>query len=204
MAETNVLIAFYSRDGSTETLAKEIAATAKEAGAEVRLRRARDIVPDEIKKQVPNWIENSTRMQKEYEAPTHADAEWADAILFGTPTRFGNVSSELKAYIDGLGGLWLKGALFNKAAGVFVSTGSTHGGNETTSFTLYAPLSHLGFVIVPNGYGEPVTFAAGTPYGSSTIAGQTNNPPSAESLAVARYQAKRVVAVAKALKTLRS
>jgi hypothetical protein len=95
---TNVLIAFYSRGGSTEALANAIAEGARESGAEVRLRRAREIVGPEIMQLAPGWLESADRMNALYEAPTAADAEWADAILFGTPTRFGNVSSELKAY----------------------------------------------------------------------------------------------------------
>lgn len=110
----------------------------------------------------------------------------------------------MKAYIDGLGGLWLKGGLFNKAAGAFTSTSTVHGGNESTSISLYNPLAHLGFIIVPNGYGDPITFAAGTPYGSSSVSGQTNNAPTAEDIAVAKYQGKRITAVAKALKAMRS
>src|SRR5262245_20723982 len=106
MADVNILIAFYSRDGSTETLAKEVAAGATEAGAEVRLRRARDFVSEDIMKKAPGWAENSKRMHAEYHAPTVDDAAWADGIVFGTPTRFGNVSSELKAYIDSLGSIW--------------------------------------------------------------------------------------------------
>ncbi len=203
MSDVNVLIAFYSRDGSTEALAKEVAKGAEQEGAEVRLRRARDIVPEEIIQKVPGWAENRQRMESEYQAPSHEDAEWADALIFGTPTRYGNVSTELKAYIDGLGPLWQKGALFNKAGATFVSTASTHGGNEVTSLTMYAPLAHLGLVIVPNGYGDGVNFAAGTPYGSSHVAGQKPEPLSDPTKAVAQLQGKRVAKVARLLKTLR-
>jgi NAD(P)H dehydrogenase (quinone) len=203
MADANILIAFYSRDGSTETLAKEVAAGAIEAGAEVRLRRARDLVSEEIMKKVPGWAENSKRMHAEYHAPTIEDAAWSDGIIFGTPTRFGNVSSELKAYIDSLGSIWAQGGLFNKAGAAFVSTASTHGGNEVTSLTLFAPMAHLGLIIVPNGYGDPISFAAGTPYGSSHVAGQGPLPLSDESKTVARMQGKRVTEVARVLKPLR-
>src|ERR1700730_8318758 len=109
MASVNVLIAFYSRNGSTEALARAVAEGAKSQGADVRLRRVRDIVSDAIIANVPGWKENADRMNGLYEAPTEADAEWADAIAFGTPTRFGNVSSELKSYVDSLGGLWFQG-----------------------------------------------------------------------------------------------
>jgi len=94
----------------------DTAALARAAGAEVRLRRARELVGPEIMAKAPGWAENAARMNAAYEAPSEADAEWADAIVFGTPTRFGSVSSELKAYIDSLGGLWFQGKLVGKAA----------------------------------------------------------------------------------------
>jgi NAD(P)H dehydrogenase (quinone) len=197
---TNVLIAFYSRNGSTEALATAVAEGARGAGAEVRLRRARELVGPEIMSHVPGWAESAERMNAQYEAPSPADAEWADAIVFGTPTRFGNVSSELKAYIDGLGGLWAQGKLNGKAGGDFTSTSTLHGGNETTLLTMYAPMAHLGLIIVPTGYADPSVFAAGTPYGASSVSGNTNLPPTDGDLVVARFQGKRVTEVAAALK----
>jgi NAD(P)H dehydrogenase (quinone) len=166
----------------------------------VRLRRARDIVSEEIIKNVPGWAENRDRMYRAYEAPTEGDAEWADAVVFGTPTRFGNVSAELKAYIDSLGGLWFQGKLNGKAGSAFTSTSSPHGGNETTITSLYTPMAHLGFIIVPLGYGDPVLFKAGTPYGASSVSGQNSAPPTEDELQVARYQGRRVAHVARALK----
>ena len=142
-------------------------------------------------------------MNAEYGAPTEADAEWADAIIFGTPTRFGNVSSELKAYIDSLGGLWFQGKLVGKAGGAFTSTSTMHGGNESTLISLYNPMAHLGLIIVPLGYGDPIMFRAGTPYGASTVSGQNNAPPAADDVAVARYQGRRIAHVAAALKAAR-
>ena len=203
MEATKVLIAFYSRNGSTEAMAKEIAEGARSGGAEVRLRRAADIVGPEIMKHAPGWAKNSERMTAEYGAPTPADAEWADAIVFGTPTRFGNASAELKAYIDSLGGLWFQNKLNGKAGGAFTSTSSTHGGNESTILSLYNPMAHLGMIIVPVGYGDPVTFRAGTPYGPSTISGQNNAPPTDDDREVARYYGKRIARVATALKAAR-
>jgi NAD(P)H dehydrogenase (quinone) len=201
---TNVLIAFYSRNGSTEALAKAIAEGARAGGAEVRLRRAREFVGPEVMAQAPGWAENAARMNAAYEAPTAADAEWADAVVFGSPTRFGIVSAELKAFIDSLGGLWLGGKLFNKAGAVFGATGGTHGGAETTLVSMFAVLSHLGFVIVPNGYGDPLTFVGGTPYGSHTaVDGQYVKAPADNDIAVARYQGGRVTKVATAIKSLR-
>jgi NAD(P)H dehydrogenase (quinone) len=135
-----------------------------------------------------------------YEAPTEADAEWADAIVLGTPTRFGAVCAELKAYIDGLGGLWFQGKLNGKVGSAFTSTSSPHGGNESTIISLYNPLAHLGLIIVPLGYADPTVFRAGTPYGASSISGQQGAKPTADDLEVARFQGRRVAHVAAALK----
>ncbi len=198
----NVLIPFYSRTGCTEALAKAIAEGAKAEGAEVRLRRARELVGPEVMAQAAGWKDAADRMNAIYERPTEADAEWADAIIFGTPTRFGSVSSELKGYIDSLGGLWFQGKLNGKAGSVFTSTSTPHGGNESTLISLYNPLAHLGMIIVPLGYADPAMFAAGTPYGASSVSGQTAAPPSAEDIAVATYQGRRVAQVAKALKAV--
>jgi NAD(P)H dehydrogenase (quinone) len=177
--KANILVAFYSRDGSVEALARAVAEGAREAGAEVRLRRVPDIVPPVVMAHVPGWEDRSKRMLAEYGAPTHPDMEWAGGIIFGTPTRFGNTSAELKAFIDSLGSLWFQGKLNGKAAGAFTSTGGPHGGNEILS--LHISMAHLGFIIVPNGYTHPKLFQGhGTPYGSSSISGQ-NSAPSRES-----------------------
>ncbi|MFH1044161.1 MAG: NAD(P)H:quinone oxidoreductase, partial [Pseudomonadota bacterium] len=161
MMTTRVLIAFYSRGGVTEALAKAIAEGAVAEGAEVRLRRAREFVGEEVMKKAPGWLEGAKRMNALYEAPTEADAEWADAIVFGTPTRFGSMTAELKAYIDGLGGLWFQGKLIGKAGSAFASTSTLHGGNEMTITSLYAPMAHLGLILVPTGYADPALFKAG-------------------------------------------
>lgn len=200
MDPVHVLIAFYSRNGSTEALAQAVAAGARAEGAEVRLRRSREIVSREIMGKASGWIENADRMNAAYDAPTEADAEWADALIFGTPTRFGNVSSELKAYIDSLGGLWFQGKLVGKAGSAFTSTSTPHGGNESTILSLYNPMAHLGLILVPLGYADPILFRAGTPYGASSVSGQEGAPPTEDDLAVARFQGKRVAQVARALK----
>jgi NAD(P)H dehydrogenase (quinone) len=196
---TKVLIAFYSRNGSTEALAKAVAEGAKAEGAEIRLRRAREFCGDDVMAQAPGWQENAARMNAAYEAPTADDADWADAIIFGTPTRFGNASAELKAFIDSLGGLWFQGKLVGKAGSAFVSTGGPHGGNETTIVSLYNPMAHLGLIIVPTGYADPAMFKAGTPYGASAVSGNTSLPNEDE-LASARFQGKRVAQIAKAIR----
>jgi NAD(P)H dehydrogenase (quinone) len=149
MADVNVLIAFYSRTGVTEALARAIAEGAERQGAAVRLRRAREFVSPEIMANAAGWAEAADAMNARHPAPSAADAEWADAIVFGTPTRFGSVASELKAYIDSLGGLWVQGKLNGKAGAVFCSTSTPHGGNESTLLSMYNPLAHLGFIIVP-------------------------------------------------------
>jgi len=181
-------------------MANAVAEGARNSGAEVRLRRARELVTPEIMTKVPGWSERAARMNSTYDAPAGADAEWADAIIFGTPTRFGAVCAELKAYIDSLGGLWFQGKLNGKVGSVFTSTSTTHGGNESTIISMYNPLAHLGLIIVPLGYADPAMFKSGTPYGASTVSGNNSAPPTEDDLEVARFQGRRVAAVAAALK----
>jgi NAD(P)H dehydrogenase (quinone) len=201
MEPVKVLIAFYSRNNNTEILARAIAEGVKAEGAHVRMRRAREIVSGEIMESGPGWAENADRMNAEYEAPTPADAEWADALIFGSPTRFGNVTSELKAYVDSLGGLWARGALNGKAGSAFTSSSTAHGGNESTIITMYNFMAHLGLILVPTGYADPSVFVAGTPYGASSVSGANSDQmPTEADLTVARFQGKRVAEVARALK----
>ena len=195
-----VLIAFYSRNSATELLAKAIAEGAAGEGAEVRLRRARELVSPAVMQQSPGWIERAEKMNGRYEAPTEADAEWADAIVLGTPTRFGSISCELKAYIDGLGGLWFQGKLNGKVGSAFGATSSLHGGNESTLLSMYTPMAHLGLIIVPLGYADPAMFKAGTPYGATHVSRLDTLEPDAEHLDVARFQGRRVATVARALR----
>ena len=199
MASAKILIVFYSRDGSTEKLANAEAEGAKAEGAEVRLRRVREFVGPEVMAKAPGWAESAARMNALYEAPTTDDVEWADGIIFGTPTRFGNCAAELKAFIDTLGGLWFQGKLNGKVGSAFVSTNTPHGGNESTIISLYNPMAHLGFIIVPAGYLDPATYKAGTPYGASHVAGMNAAPLTEDEIAVARSQGKRVAQVSAAL-----
>src|SRR5581483_9668883 len=111
MTGPKVLIAFYSRTGTIERLARAVAEGAESEDATLRLRRAREVAAADIISAVPGWKESAEAMNARYPAPTLEDAVWADAVVLGTPTRFGNVCSELKAYLDGMGGLWAKGAL---------------------------------------------------------------------------------------------
>jgi len=200
MTSPKILIPFYSRSGTIEGLAKAVAEGAEAEGAQVRLRRARELVGHDILSSVPGWKEQAEAMNARHAAPTVEDAEWADAIIFGTPTRFGSVASELKAYIDGLGGLWQQGKLVGKAGSVFAGSSQAHGGNEVTTLSLYPVLAHLGLIIVPTGYADGVMFAgAGSPYGASVVSGHPPAGPSEAEIAVARFQGKRVAQVAKKL-----
>jgi NAD(P)H dehydrogenase (quinone) len=197
---SRILIAFYSRNGSVEALAKAVGAGAQAEGAEVRLRRARELVSEELMGRVPGWLDNARRMNALYEAPSEDDAVWADGIAFGSPTRFGGAASELRAYIDGLGALWGQGKLYGKAGGAFTATSTLHGGNETTVLSFYPTMAHLGLVIVPPGFGAPAMFKAGTPYGASSVSfGGQNAPPTEDDLAAAEFQGRRLAQVAKAL-----
>lgn len=193
-----VLVAFYSRNGTIESLARSAAEGAQAEGAEVRMRRAREVVGKDVMANAPGWVENADRMNAEYEAPTAADAEWADAIIFGTPSRFGSVCAELKSYIDGLGGLWAQGKLTDKAATILSASSTLHGGNEMTIMSLYAPVSHLGMIIVPLGYTDPLLYKAGTPYGATAATGRGDERrlPNDTEKAVAYYQGQRLARIA--------
>ena len=200
MPAPKVLIPFYSRTGTIQRLAEAVAEGARAEGAEVRLRRARELVSPEIVASVPGWKEAADAMNTRYEAPTADDALWADAIVFGAPTRFGSVASELKAYIDSLGAVWAQGKLVGKVGSAFAGSSQQHGGNESTIISLYNPMAHLGLVIVPTGYGDGVMFAgAGSPYGASVVSGNPPAGPSEAELAVGRFQGKRVAQVARKL-----
>jgi NAD(P)H dehydrogenase (quinone) len=138
-----------------------------------------------------------------YEAPTLDDADWADGIVLGAPTRFGSPASELRAYLEGLGALWVQNKLVDKAGSAFTSTATIHGGAETTILSLWPTLAHLGLVIVPNGYGQPLSRTAGTPYGSNSVSGGPEKGPTANDLEIARHQGRRVARVALALRAAR-
>jgi len=194
-----LLIAFYSRSGSVEALAKAAAESAEAAGATVRVRRAREVVDDSTMAKSKGWLENATRQNASYEAPTQADAEWADAILFGTPCYFGAMATELKAYLDQLGPQWKQGALAGKVGGAFATASWPHGGTEVVTLAMYAPMAHLGMVILPTGYTDEAMLEAGSPYGASAIVGAENRPPRSEDLDAARHQSRRMVAIAGAL-----
>lgn len=198
-----ILIAFYSRSGVTERLAVAIAEGASGAGAEIRMRRAREFVSDDVMAQVPGWSADAAAMNERYPAPTAEDTVWADGIILGTPTRFGNMAAELKAFVDSLGGLWAAGKLNGRAGSAFASTATRHGGNETTLLSMYMPMVHLGLIIVPPGYADPAMMAGGTPYGATAVSENRAVPPVTEQLEAAAFQGKRVAQVAAVLRSLR-
>lgn len=200
--QTNVLIAFYSRYGNTRALAEAIAEGARGVGdVDMRLRRVPDLAPEEVIAGDARWSQNRKEMIEKYPEPTNDDLAWADAVFFGTPTRYGNPTAEMKLFIDKTGPLWVKGALVNKVGSVFVSTGTPHGGNESTILAMTNPLLHLGMIIVSPGYADPVMFAAGTPYGASSVSGpDADQPPTQNDLAAARFAGRRTTEVALMLK----
>jgi NAD(P)H dehydrogenase (quinone) len=194
------LIVFYSREGHCEALANGVAKGARAAGADVRVKRVPDIVSEDVMKKVSGWREHSDRMHKTYGTPSHDDVQWADAIVLGSPTRFGNMCAEMKAFVDAMGSLWFQGKLNGKVGSAFCSTQTTHGGNESTLISMYNPMAHLGLVLVPTGYADPIMFGAGTPYGASTVTGTNGAMPTEGDLAVAEFQGRRVTHVATVLR----
>ena len=196
---TRLLIAFYSRTGTVEALAAAAAGAAREAGAEVRLRRAREVASEEAMASSDGWLDSARRQNALYEAPTKDDAEWADAILFGTPCYFGAMATELKNFLDQLGPQWKKGALAGKTGGAFSAASWPHGGTEVVTLSMYAPMAHLGMVILPTGYTDEAMLEAGSPYGASAIAGSKHEPPRDEDIAAIEHQSRRMVAITDAL-----
>jgi NAD(P)H dehydrogenase (quinone) len=209
MAMASVYIPFYSRYGNVEAMAKAVAEGVRAQGSEAKLAFTGDVMtPPEVMASDERWQQTHERLLAEYPLASTEELGAADGVIFGTPTRFGNMAAQMKNLFDMMAGLWLSGATINKPAGVFVSTASLHGGQETTSFTMYAPLIHLGFVVVGVPYSVPEvlsTTTGGTPYGPSHLAGAMGDrPPDEVELAVCRALGERVAAVAEALKVLRA
>lgn len=172
-----VLIVYYSTFGNVYSMARLVAeGVGQVAGAEAVIRRVPELMPEATVQARPD-IKAAAEMQKDVPLVTTSDFKEAGAIAFGTPTRFGNVSAQMKNQIDQLGPLWMQKTFEGKPAGVFVSTGSLHGGQETTMLTLSAVLIHLGFVIVGVPYSVPdlfLTQGGGGPYGPGHVAGPDN------------------------------
>jgi NAD(P)H dehydrogenase (quinone) len=202
-----VLIAYYSLYGHVRKLALAAAeGVASAPGAEVVLRRVQEF--DDIERQVipkSNHALEVWEQHKDLPMCTLDDLRAADGLLFGTPTRFGNMCAQMNRLFDSAAPLWLEGALEGKPAGVMVSTATTHGGQETTPFTMMAPLLHLGLVIVGVPYSTPGMLhtegRGGSPYAASTLAGSKNELlPTPEDLAIARALGKRLAEIAHKLK----
>ncbi|MPQ97057.1 NAD(P)H:quinone oxidoreductase [Modestobacter sp. I12A-02628] len=193
---TRIAVVYYSSTGNVHQLAEAVAAGAADAGAEVRLRRVAELAPDAAIDANPLWRAHVDATAETVEVATPADMEWADGYALGTPTRFGTPAAQLKQFIDSLGGLWFTGKLADKGATAFTSAQNTHGGNESTLLTLFNIFTHFGAIIVPPGYTDPSVFAAGgNPYGASVSSGGDSAAASAEVLAAARYQGRRLAEI---------
>lgn len=189
-----ITIIYYSSTGTNHAMAQAIEAGAKAAGAEVRRRLVAETAPDAAIDSNPKWREFVDRTKDEPRA-TLDDFEWGDAVIFGTPTRFGNVASQLKAFMDTLGGLWFAGKTANKIYAGFTSAQNQNGGQESTLLALYNSFYHFSGVIVTSGYADPiVTESGGNPYGPSVTAGAGG--PSEADLTHARFLGKRVAEMA--------
>ena len=195
-----ILVLYYSSYGHIESMANAIAVGARSvAGTEVNIKRVPELVPEEAAKQAG--------IKLEQDAPVATVDELAnyDAIIFGTPTRFGNMSAQMRNFLDQTGGLWANGKLIGKVGSVFTSTGVQHGGQETTLTSFHTTLLHHGMVIV----GVPFSCAelsnmdeisGGTPYGASTLAGgDGSRQPSENELKIAQFQGQHVAEIAKNL-----
>lgn len=193
---TKVLVLYYSSYGHIETMAGAVAEGVREAGAEATVKRVPEIVPEAVARQSGIKLDQSAPIATVDELPEY------DAIVFGTPTRFGNMTAQMRNFLDQTGGLWMKGALIGKVGSVFTSSATQHGGQESTILTFIPTLMHHGMVVV----GLPYSFQGqmgleeikgGSPYGASTIAGgDGSRQPSAIELGGARFQGRHVAQIA--------
>lgn len=194
-----VSVIYYSATGTVTELAKSLADEAEKAGAEVRLRKVAELAPDAAIDANPAWRANLDATQDVQEA-SGDDVLWADAVLFGTPTRWGNVSAQLKHFIETLGGYWRQGGLQDKVYSGFTASSTPHGGQESTLLAMYNTFYHIGGIVVGPGYTSPAKFVDGNPYGTSHVSAQGRNPVDDTARAAAAVQAKRVITVARALR----
>lgn len=199
-----VQVVFYSMYGHIYRMAEAVAEGAREvAGAEVALYQVPELVPEEA------LVKSGAKARREAFAHVPViepdQLAEADAILFGTPTRFGNMCAQMRNFLDRTTRLWLSGALIGKVGSVFASTASQHGGQETTITSFHTTLLHQGMIIVGVPYSEQRLvkmdeITGGTPYGATTLAGTDGSrPPSANELAIARFQGRHVATIAKKL-----
>lgn len=200
-----MLIVYHSTYGHVRTMAEAAAAAAGEVtGVEVLLRRVPETLSDDVLAKMGAL--DALKAQANVPEVTPDDLAAADAILFGTPTRFGNMSGQMRQFLDSTGGLWMQGALVGKPGGVFVSTATQHGGQESTILSFHTYLLHQGMMVV----GLPYAFqgqmrideiTGGSPYGASTIAGgDGSRQPSETELDGVRFQAKHLAAIGLKLK----
>lgn len=194
-----VSVIYYSATGTLTELARTIADEAEKAGAEVRLRRAAELAPDSAIDGNLAWRANVDDT-RDIDVATPDDVVWADAVIFGSPTRYGNVSAQLKMFIDGLGPCWQRGLLQDKVYSGFAASSTLHGGQESTILALYNSIHHLGGVVVAPGYTDPSKFTDGNPYGTSHVSAQGKLPVDDTARTAAAVQAKRVVTMAGALR----
>jgi NAD(P)H dehydrogenase (quinone) len=191
-----VLVLYYSTYGHMETMAEAVAEGARQAGAMVDIKRVPELVPPEAAQ--------AAHFKLNQAAPVAEVAELAnyDAIVIGTPTRFGRMSSQMASFLDQAGGLWARGALNGKVGAAFTSSATQHGGQEATLFSIITNLLHFGMVVVGMDYGYAAQMTldevvGGSPYGATTIAGgDGSRQPSQKDLDGARYQGRRVAEVA--------
>ena len=206
---TNVLVTYYSTYGHIHTMAQAVKEGAENVeDTEVRVRRIPEL--DEAKKALEGQeaYQQAQETMADVERVTHDDLRWADGIAWGTPTRYGNMTAQMKQFIDTTGALWQNGELEDKATGIFTSTATIHGGQESTILTSMVPLLHLGMVFVGTPYGQNPQIlttdgVGGSPYGPSTMAGNdgTRQPVDVE-LETARNLGGRIARVASRLQNL--
>lgn len=196
MENTKLLIVYYSMTGNNFQLAKWAEDEAKKVGAEVRLRKVKELM--DTSNPNPGWAKYLEE-SKDVEEATSEDIVWADAILFSSPTRFGNVTAQMKFFLDQQGGIWGEGKTVNKAVSAMSSAQNDHGGQEKTIHAIYTTMMHWGAIIVPTGYTDDSIFkAGGNPYGTSgtvTREGFVNDLEDA-----VRHQTRRLLDVAAKLK----
>jgi NAD(P)H dehydrogenase (quinone) len=199
-----LLVVYYSMYGHIHRLAEAVAEGAKEVeGAEVQLRRVPETLPEEVLKKM-GALETQKALAGVSTCTVEELAE-ADAIIFGTPTRFGNMCGQMRQFLDATGSLWAKGALVGKVGSVFTSSNTQHGGQESTIISFHFTLLHQGMVVVGLPYAFPGLMvideiSGGSPYGASTIAGPDGKrTPSENEVAAARFQGKHVATIASKL-----
>ncbi|MEZ0494335.1 flavodoxin family protein [Kineococcus sp. TBRC 1896] len=176
MSDVKLAIVYYSATGTVRSMAERLAATGEQAGAEVRLRQVeRQTTGGE--KEVTDAQQVEAEAAQGTQAVTADDVVWADAVLFGSPTRYGNIAGQLKTFIDSLGPQWAQGQLADKVYAGFTASQTAHGGQETTLLALYNTIYHFGGIIVPPGYTDGSKFVDGNPYGVSHVTGGGNDIP---------------------------